>query len=145
FVGMRELAAWQATRDRTLPAPTGPFAVGRRSFAWRDTTRADPLAPDSTAKRELFAWVWYPAARGAARVAPYLPPAWIDALVRAPRTQRLDRVHSHALDAPPLANAPAEFPVLIFSPGLGNLPTNYTSLLEDVASHGYVVVAVAHP
>lgn len=139
-------AAWSKRRVVTLPAPTGPFAVGRQQFSWRDTTRADLLAPDPRAPRELLVWVWYPAARTpATRVAEYLPPAWVKAVSRIPRGHRLDRVRAHALDAPSVSDAQQVYPLLIFSPGLGNVPTNYTTLLEDIASHGYIVVAVAHP
>lgn len=137
---------WMSGRVVTLPAPTGPLAVGRRVYAWRDTTRADLLAPDPSASRELLAWVWYPATRTpASRVVDYLPPAWVKAVSRIPRGHPLDRVRAHALEGAPVADAQGEYPVLIFSPGLGNVPTNYTTLLEDIASHGYIVVAVAHP
>jgi dienelactone hydrolase len=34
-------------------------------------------------------------------------------------------------------------PVLVFTPGNGWLPTDYSVLLEDLASHGYVVIGVA--
>ncbi len=36
----------------------------------------------------------------------------------------------------------APFPVLIFEPGLGRLIPNYTTLAEDLASRGYVVVGL---
>ncbi len=145
-LGARVLDAWQSGRMRTLPAPTGPFAVGRRSFTWRDTTRADLLAPDPTAARELLVWVWYPAvATPTSKVADYLPAEWVKVVQRRPRGHRLDRVRAHALDGAPVADAQPSYPLLIFSPGLGNIPTNYTALIEDVVSYGYVVVAVAHP
>jgi dienelactone hydrolase len=35
--------------------------------------------------------------------------------------------------------------VLVFSPGGGTFRADYTALYEDLASHGYVVVAVSHP
>jgi len=35
--------------------------------------------------------------------------------------------------------------VLLFTPGLGWLPSDYSVLLEDLASHGYVVVGLASP
>jgi predicted dienelactone hydrolase len=37
------------------------------------------------------------------------------------------------------------FPVLVFSPGFGQAPGGYSTLLTTLASHGYVVVAVPHP
>ena len=137
---------WAATRARTLPAPTGPYAVGRRSLAWRDEFRQDPLAPDPMAMRELFVWVWYPAANvpGAAP-APYLPKPWLNVIGRQPSQQHLDRVRPHAIDGAPVSAAQPTYPVLVFSPGLSIQPISYTALAEDLASHGYIVVAIAHP
>ncbi|GHO69804.1 hypothetical protein KSC_086960 [Ktedonobacter sp. SOSP1-52] len=43
----------------------------------------------------------------------------------------------------PLATNQARYPVLIFSPGMGLLPTDYTTLIEDLVSHGYIVVGIA--
>jgi dienelactone hydrolase len=146
IIGLPAVTRWQASRERTLPAPAGPYTVGRTSFAWRDTSRLDPLAPDSTAKREMFAWAWYPADSAAGAVqAPYLPEAWLRQLRRGRSEQRLDRVRGHALEGAPVSNAEARFPVLIFAPGAGMQPTHYTALAEEVASHGYVVIAVTHP
>jgi len=36
------------------------------------------------------------------------------------------------------------FPVLVFSPGFGNRPSQYLSQLEDLASHGYVIAGLEH-
>jgi predicted dienelactone hydrolase len=35
-----------------------------------------------------------------------------------------------------------KFPVLLFAPGQGNLPLEYSALIEDVASHGYIVAGI---
>ena len=39
-------------RDTTLPTPTGPFAVGRTTYAWSDSAHEDPMAPQPGTKRE---------------------------------------------------------------------------------------------
>src|ERR1700674_5234464 len=69
-------------RDTILPTPTGPFAVGRTTYAWSDPAHSDPLAPQPGAKRELFAWIWYPAAPGqpAQTVDDCLPVPWRTAI-----------------------------------------------------------------
>jgi pimeloyl-ACP methyl ester carboxylesterase len=41
--------------------------------------------------------------------------------------------------------ADGRFPVLLFSPGLGNLTLYYSSLLYELASRGFVVAALWHP
>src|SRR5579859_307188 len=45
----------------TLPAPTGPYQVGRVTYDWTDDARPDPLAPRPGRARELSVWMWYPA------------------------------------------------------------------------------------
>src|SRR5205823_5465575 len=49
----------------------------------------------------------------------------------------------HAYDRAPIFHKVPKFPVLIFSPGFGGIPTQYTAIIEEVVSHGYVVVGVA--
>jgi dienelactone hydrolase len=126
--GTYAIAAWQATRAHTLPAPTGPYPVGLRTFPWGDRTVA----------------AWYPAAPTGRR-APYLPASSGGARRRGRLDQRLDLVRAHALDAPPVAGAHPAYPLLLFSPGLGQIPTAYSALAEEMASHGYVVLGVPHP
>ena len=44
----------------------------------------------------------------------------------------------------PIAFGATKLPLILFSHGLGDPPVFYTSLLEDLASHGYIVIAVQH-
>jgi hypothetical protein len=44
-------------KDTALPTPSGPFAVGRTSFAWKDSTQLDSMATEPGTKRELIAWI----------------------------------------------------------------------------------------
>lgn len=53
-------------------------------------------------------------------------------------------VVTHAVAGAPFASALRRSPVLIFSPGGGMLKELYSSQLEDLASHGYVVAAITH-
>lgn len=64
-------------RPLELPAPTGPFGVGRVSAGWVDELRVDPFASSPNQKRELVVWLWYPAQRNEHAVASeYLPEPW---------------------------------------------------------------------
>ena len=126
----------------TLPTPTGPFAVGRVSGVWHDAARNSDLA----------VWIWYPSVAGSGRPADYLPPAWRTALARAQGFVMRDlltrdpaRVHAHAMEGTPVAPAQAAYPVVIFRSGIGALATDYTTLTENLASHGYVVVGADTP
>ncbi len=132
-----------------LPAPTGPYAVGRMEYDWTDQSRTDLFAPHAGTKRELVVWAWYPAVRApGARPAPYLPQKWArlsdqqHGFIGRQLAQSSDSIQTHSVDRAPLATDAARYPVLIFEPGLGNIPTQYTTLLEDLASHGYVIFAI---
>jgi dienelactone hydrolase len=54
-------------------------------------------------------------------------------------------VDTHATMSPALSEERATWPVLLFSPGWGMSREDYTGLCADLASRGYVVVALSHP
>ena len=136
-------------RPVTLPAPGGPYAVGRVEYDWVDQARAETFGPGSNGHRELDVWVWYPVAPGAATAAPapYLPPAWRAARAQTQQPAALAQfaiqdpsvVQSHAVLGAPLATAHKAYPVIVLQPGLGPILPDYTTLAEDLASRGYVV------
>jgi hypothetical protein len=53
-------------------------------------------------------------------------------------------VRSHAITNAPPAMESKKFPVLLFSHGYSATTFSYTAQIEDLVSHGYVVVAVEH-
>ena len=51
------------------------------------------------------------------------------------------RIHAHSfLDGTLPSSGQSRYPVVVLRGGLGALTTQYTTLAEDLASHGYVVV-----
>ncbi|HEX3553114.1 MAG TPA: family membership [Thermoanaerobaculia bacterium] len=139
----------------TLPAPTGPFAVGRTTSVWADDGASDPLAPVAGTKRELLVWIWYPAAAGqsAAVMDDYLPAQWRAAGARANRsapimrwlTRDPSKVHAHSLRNAGVSPQQPSYPVVILRAGASAPVVNYSTLAEDLASHGYVVVGFDAP
>jgi dienelactone hydrolase len=104
-----------------LPAPSGAFAVG---------TIVSTLAGNGVQ-------IWYPARRANGRNAPYrygvAPRRWRD---------RLDAAFVATDACIGAAVAAGEFPVLLYVPSWGGVRSDNTAQAENVASHGYVVVAV---
>lgn len=127
-----------AVAQPTLPPPTGRHPVGRTSLQWTNSK-----------SRELHARVWYPAAKRTGEPATYFPEAGSQAASMAnlfgPAWTAISAgsLRSHAYEqAAPLSGS--RLPVLIFSPGGGVPSIGYTTQLEDLASHGYVVIALEH-
>src|SRR5213079_897575 len=155
-LGMGALVAslWLERRTSvTLPTPTGSFAVGRATYDWADEATLDSLAPVSGAKRELLVWIWYPSATGQPAALPddYLPAAPRAEVERARDgvmgflTRDLSRVHAHAMRNSDVSPQQPSYPVVILRAGASAEVWNYSSLAEDLASHGYVVVGFDAP
>jgi predicted dienelactone hydrolase len=136
-----------------LPTPTGPYSVGRASLQWSDESRPDAASPDG--HRQLVVWLWYPGAKTQQQVAAWQPGKWAELYWTRLLRSRPDSAvgnrypiqsilsHSYA-NAPPLPGR-QEFPLLLFTPGGGELPLNYASLIEDLVSHGYIIAGIVPP
>lgn len=140
-------------KETTLPTPTGHFAVGRTMFTWVNEAETDELAPSLGAKRVVVAWLWYPAAPSTTAVpAEYLPAPWRSALAQRSGTlmsqyltRDLAQVQTHSTSDPDVSAELRSYPVVILRAGGGALTTDFTTLAEDLASHGYFVVGFDAP
>jgi dienelactone hydrolase len=140
-------------REITLPTPTGPFAVGRTTYTWVNNAERDELTSSPGAKREVVAWMWYPStANTSAAPAEYLPAVWRSALaehsgvlMRDFLTRDLSLVRVHSTADPEVSSEQRSYPVVIIRAGGGALTTDFTTLAEDLASHGYIVVGFDAP
>src|SRR5262245_30735882 len=130
-----------------LPAPTGPYRTGRMSFAWKDSEREELETKATGDKRELMVHLFYPrdtAATGERAV--YMPDAdalrgeWSDASLT-----RISAMRSFSQENAPFASGAARYPVAIFSPGRGMKALMNQALIEDLASHGWIVAAIDPP
>jgi dienelactone hydrolase len=133
----------------TLPEPTGPYAIGTVELHLVDRDRPDPWVAGRT--RELMVSVWYPAKRGGGARAPYMSSPVADYLDRLTTTElgleaglvNSAGVRAHARTGAPLPDR-RDRPVVLYSPGGGNPRHLGTTLVEDLASRGYVVVTMDH-
>lgn len=131
-----------------LPAPTGPERLGSLDLHLVDRSREDPWAPDG-GPRELVATLWYPAVHDdAAPPVPYLPPRVASFLDQSsagvgiePGEVAFAEATAHARNRAAVAGDRPR-PVVLYSPGGGNPRAFGTTLVEDLVSHGFVVLAV---
>lgn len=146
-------AARDTPADRVrlrLPAPSGPHPVGTTTLGLVDRSRRDPWTGGPV--RELVVDVRYPArsVAGHDRAAQMTAKeaAVFDGLnnFAGLPTGRVDwaatRTFAHT-GAPLDRRAP--YPVVLYSPGVLDPRTLGTTLTDDLASKGYVVVSIDHP
>ena len=137
--------------ELTLPTPTGPFTVGRVIYDWTDDAKLDTLAPVPGTKRELLVWIWYPSgAEQSVATDDYLPAQMREAAGPAGGplsllTRDLARVHTHSTRNSEVSPQQPSYPVVIMRAGASLEVWNYSTLAEDLASHGYVVVGFDAP
>jgi predicted dienelactone hydrolase len=133
----------------SMPVPSGPYAVGTRTFLLVDESRIDNDSPISNGYRTMSIQAWYPAElTGEEERIPYLqsdirnemeeldgPPVWFLGY------QDLIRTYAHWEAR--IAETDEQFPVILYSPS-GNASL-HKILFEELASQGYVVVSISHP
>ncbi len=133
-----------------IPAPTGPYAVGTFTYTVKDDR---PEALNPSVMRSVASRVYYPVEK--------------DRSAGCPRAKRMSRRMAEGIQKMFLLplnydrmeaagenysncyeNAPGpegvKFPLIMFSHGLGSYREGNSFLCIELASHGYVVISVAH-
>ena len=133
-----------------IPEPAGDHLIGSVNYTIRDQSRSERNTEDPNDKRTLFVEVWYPAGSEGGKELPPARTLW-EELYNGPS----DRVsffmnylrgidtHSYPNLAPATDHGP--YPVILFHHGLQMFTAQSTMLMEHLASHGYIVVSIAHP
>jgi len=139
---------------KPFPKPTGPYSIGTESFYFVDHNRNDTFSSGAE-KRSVVVRIWYPSAVQMGEKYPYLGtkmpifqkgvadfyniPYWISTLLWR-------NITTHAYSNAPLAATLNTYPVILFSHGLLGFPSDtYVTIIENLASHGYIVVGIDHP
>jgi predicted dienelactone hydrolase len=135
-----------------LPRPSGPFAVGTTNLLFVDDGREETFTEDPDDRREIAARIWYPAVVPAdGTTVSYCENAHEVSRVLTQGTpfpsflfDHLALVRAHSYRDAEVAGGGARFPVVIFSHAYWAGISQSTVLMEDLASHGYVVVSIGH-
>lgn len=137
----------------SLPKPAGSHPVGVRDFEVVDAGRLGVMASAPDAPRRLLVRVWYPAGdvKGLKR-RPYFTQAEADSTGRTlgkalrfpPYFTYLKHVRTNSYVDAPLAGGLGRLPVVIYSHGYTSFAGQNTALMEELASHGYVVFSLQH-
>jgi predicted dienelactone hydrolase len=133
-----------------FPKPTGSYDIGTRIFpAWTDAARAEPFTPDPGDRRQLVVQIWYPThddsgprqryierSETLAALAPrFHVPAWL--------LRNIEHAPTHSVSN--AAIAAGRFAVLLNPTGFSGFRDASLFWIEELASHGYVVVGFDQP
>lgn len=128
-----------------FPPLTGSYEVGRTQLDMIDSSREEIYTSDKHDVREFTITIFYPTeSTENAERAIYVEESLIDAIAEStevpPYVFQSFQPRSYANTAV----ADGEFPVILFSPGFGVPIIAYTGQMEDLASHGYIVIGISH-
>jgi len=123
-----------------VPPPDGPYPVGTMSRLVMNSSRTILYGGTN---RSFMVSVWYPALATAG----VLPAVYIDPKIAALGssfcvTANYRGMCAHALPSVPMVTNEALYPVVFYSHGLQLLRTDNTRKVENLASYGFVVVAL---
>ena len=135
----------------TIPTPSGPYQVGTRIYELVDGSRKEIYSGEDEARRFTIQ-VWYPSEAGTSTE----QARWMDhAEIYAPAIAHQIDMPSYFLDHLALVNVPAfkdakaatadqGYPIILFSHGWTGFNAQNTGQALELASHGFIVVAVQH-
>ena len=134
-----------------LPLPAGEYRVGTRIFYWENDKREEWFTDEDGDFRKLVVQVWYPADTTAPGIL-YIdhPDIRIGPLARRIELpefliKHIDKVHSNSILDAEIVHLDYLLPLVVFSHGLGGMRMQNTVQMEELASWGYMVVAMDHP
>lgn len=137
-----------------LPAPSGPYTVGTGIETWEDNSRPEAFTDNPTDVRRIVVQYWYPAAvpsMAETTPHPYLdqPAKRMGAFAQAmglPEflVEHIQEVRTHSLYGQTVHPDTDTLPIVVFSHGLGGMKSQNTIQAEELASHGYLVIAADH-
>jgi len=136
-----------------LPTPSGLYNVGIRYDYYVDKSRKEYSTPDTTDFCEMSTQIVYPAeVTGNMRPIKY----WENASEKSAIITKFwdglpsflfsyfSLIETHSYLNADIAIAKPNYPVLIFNHGSVAVSSLYTALLEELASHGYIICSIGH-
>jgi hypothetical protein len=134
-----------------LPDPGGTGPLGTHSLHLIDNAREDPFVPGRN--REIMVQLWYPATDvGDSPLAPCVEPMLAEmsgigyeCLSHSYESAPADTAPRRLFGIIPLPGTHRIYPVVLYSPAFGSSRALGTTLIEELASRGFIVAAIDHP
>ena len=129
-------------QNNQLPKPNGKYLTGVDYLSFTDTTRIELFDNSKASFRKIAVKVWYPSDTQG-NYAPYIENCdYAIENLNFPEVFR--NLLANSFKDVPISNVEEAYPVLIFSHGWGEHSSQNSILMEELASHGYVVFSLSH-
>lgn len=146
-----------ATRAILVPHPPGPYHVAVKHSELVDPSRIDSLAPEPNTKRRTMMSAYLPVDVQydcKVQTVPYMPPLTASVFGKVAASLglpqgTLEKFEMEFCDISTVTLNKTEtekkdFPVVLFSPGLGGSRLLWSAMARSLASYGYIILTVDH-
>ncbi len=131
--------------------PSGENLIGFKKKHFIDKSRLEAHSKKTDDKRELLVQVWYPAVNTINKKPVFYMPQVIEYVFKNTFSGILPiylfnkfKFHlTNSFEDAPICGE-SDYPVIVFSHGLGSVCDLNTAIIEELTSHGYIVVGINH-
>ena len=127
-----------------FPKPNGPYQVGTTNYFWIDENRGEIFTKDTTDRRHILVQVWYPAQMLNNDIYSNYILNPDEFGKPTPLIKLMMSVKTNSILNTAIVSEKNQFPVVLFSHGMGMSRFSCTFLMENLASNGYVVFSIGH-
>jgi hypothetical protein len=136
--------ATDQSQTESLPKPTGKYFVGVTYLSFVDYNRKELFDNNQEKNREITVKAWYPSDIKS-DFEPYLLNSESEFAIKYLQFPEIFRtLKTNSSRDAPLSSKESKYPILIFSHGWGEHYSQNSVLMEELASHGYIVFSISH-
>jgi dienelactone hydrolase len=128
----------------TLPGPSGKYFVRITYLSFIDDNRKELFDNTQESNREMTVKAWYPS-NNKSNPEPYFLNAEAEFAIRYLQFPEIYKdLKTNSSRDVPVSSKENKYPILIFSHGWGEHYSQNSILMEELASHGYIVFSISH-
>jgi len=129
-------------QTNTLPKPSGKYFTGITYLHFTDNSRRELFDNSKESNREITVKVWYPTDTLSTREHYLLDAEFAIKYCMFP--EKIKNLTTNSSRDLTVSSQKQEYPVLLFSHGWGEHFSQNSILMEELASHGYIIFSIAH-
>jgi hypothetical protein len=131
-------------KNDTLPSPSGKYFVGITYLSFIDDNRKELFDNNQESNREITVKSWYPS-DNKSNPEPYFLNAEAEFVMKYLQFPEIYKdLKTNSSRDVPLSSKENKYPILIFSHGWGEHYSQNSILMEELASHGYIIFSISH-